>query len=58
MKITNLLSKATKLVCYSIKIKFKVLANYFCNWAKFFLDNMRIKEPKIIYNNHKVVSEI
>lgn len=58
MQIITLVQGAINLVVQFVKIVLKILVLYLYNRAKFFLDNVAIKEPKTIYNNKKVAPGI
>lgn len=41
-----------------VRIILKILASYLHDQTKLFLDNLRVKGPKITYNNEKLVFKI
>lgn len=58
MQITILVQGATNLIAQFVRIVLKILVPYLHNWAKLFLDDVKIKGPKIIYNNKKLAPRI
>lgn len=58
MRIITLAQSATNLVAQFIKIVLKILAPYLRDGAKLFLDDIRVKRPKTIYNNKELTSGI
>lgn len=58
MQITILVQGATNLIAQFVRIVLKILVPYLHNWAKLFLDDVKIKGPKIIYNNKKLAPGI
>lgn len=55
IQITTLAQGATNLSAQFLEIVLKILVLHLYNWAKLFLDNIRVKEPKTIYNNKKLI---
>lgn len=53
-----LFHRATNSVAQFIQIILKILASHLQDWAKPFLDNVKVKGPKTKYNNEKVALEI
>lgn len=49
---------AINLVAQFVEIVLKILAAHLRNRAKFFLDDVEVKRPKIKYNNEELALEI
>lgn len=58
MQMTTLASDFTNLVVKFINIISKILVPYWWNWIKLFLNNIRVKGPKITYTNKKLILKI
>lgn len=58
MRITTLAQGAINLIAQFVRIVFKILTSYLRNQAKLFLNNVKIKKPKITYNNKKLAPRI
>lgn len=58
MRLTILAQGATYLITQFVRIVLKILAQYLRDQAKFFLDNVGVKEPKTTYNKRELAPEI
>lgn len=58
MQITILVQGAINLIAQFVRIVFKILVPYLHDWAKLFLDDIKMKEPKTTYNNEELASRI
>lgn len=56
--MSTLAQSTTNLVVQFVKIVLKILALYLRNRALPFLDDIKVKDPKIMYNNKKPALKI